>query len=189
MKCGWGFARERMVHLQTTCMSQIAAVPSLDSLHDLPAFKRAKANLATRGAETNIDEAFRMVDTFARYGANSFVVTKTELEWPGHKKAKWGKHDSLESLREKSAAIVRTAAIRHPVKIPDYVRDQGRVTTRQMVREFGASPNTLKATFTSLIERGLLMGHGAGSPHLVRPAMMDSEESKLNAAGSNQQLT
>src|SRR5271155_1114917 len=48
------------------------------------------------------------------------------------------------------------------VKILDYVRDQGRVTTRDMVREFGASPNTLKATFTSLVEKGLLLRHGAG---------------------------
>jgi Fic family protein len=48
------------------------------------------------------------------------------------------------------------------VKILDYVRDQGRVTTRDMVREFGASPNTLKATFTSLVEKGLLVRHGAG---------------------------
>ena len=35
---------------------------------------------------TNLDEAYRMIDTFASCGANSFVVTKTELEWPGHKK-------------------------------------------------------------------------------------------------------
>jgi Fic family protein len=48
------------------------------------------------------------------------------------------------------------------VRILDYVRDQGRVTTRDMVREFGASPNTLKVTFTSLVEKGLLTRHGAG---------------------------
>jgi len=48
------------------------------------------------------------------------------------------------------------------VKILDYVRDQGRVTTRDMVREYGASPNTLKVTFTSLVEKGLLARHGAG---------------------------
>ena len=48
------------------------------------------------------------------------------------------------------------------VKILDYVRDQGRVTTRDMVREFGASPNTLKVTFTSQVEKGLLVRHGAG---------------------------
>ena len=50
------------------------------------------------------------------------------------------------------------------VKILDYVRDHGRVTTRDMVREFGASPNTLKVTFTSLVEKGLLLRHGAGRP-------------------------
>ena len=52
------------------------------------------------------------------------------------------------------------------VKILDYVRDwpapQGRVATRDMVREHGASPNTLKATFSSLVEKGLLTRHGAG---------------------------
>lgn len=48
------------------------------------------------------------------------------------------------------------------VKIMDYVRDHGRVTTRDMVRETGASPNTLKATFTSLVEKGLLVRHGGG---------------------------
>jgi hypothetical protein len=31
-----------------------------------------------------------------------------------------------------------------------------------MVRETGASPNTLKATFTSLVEKNILMGHGGG---------------------------
>ena len=68
---------------------------------------------------TNLDEAIRMIDTFASCGANSFVVTKTELEWPGHKKVKWGKSYSLDSLREKLPGIVRTAAIRHPVSVPD----------------------------------------------------------------------
>ena len=48
------------------------------------------------------------------------------------------------------------------VKILDYVRDQGRVTTRDIVREYGASPNTLKVTFTSLVEKGLLVRLGAG---------------------------
>lgn len=48
------------------------------------------------------------------------------------------------------------------VKILDYVRDHGRVTTRDMVREIGASPNTLKATFTSLVGKNLLVRHGGG---------------------------
>jgi Fic family protein len=48
------------------------------------------------------------------------------------------------------------------VKILDYARDQGRVTTRDMVREIGASPNTLKVTFSSLLKKGLLRRHGGG---------------------------
>jgi Fic family protein len=61
--------------------------------------------------------------------------------------------------REKNALAVLPELA---VKILDYVRGQGRVTTRDMVREVGASPNTLKATFTSLVEKGLLARHGAG---------------------------
>jgi len=48
------------------------------------------------------------------------------------------------------------------VGILDYVRDHGRVTTRDMVRETGASPNTLKATFSRLVEKKLLARHGGG---------------------------
>lgn len=48
------------------------------------------------------------------------------------------------------------------VKILDYVRDHGRVTTRDMVREYDASPNTLKSTFSSLVKKGLLVRHGGG---------------------------
>ena len=61
--------------------------------------------------------------------------------------------------REKSAF---TALPGLAVTILDYVRDQGRVTTRDMARELGASPNTLKATFTSLVGKGLLLRHGGG---------------------------
>src|SRR5271170_390548 len=61
--------------------------------------------------------------------------------------------------REKSALAVLSELA---VNILDYVRDQGRVTTRDMVREFGASPNTLKATFTSLVDKGLLLRRGGG---------------------------
>jgi len=60
-----------------------------------------------------------MVDAFASCGANSFFVTKTELEWPGRKKVKWGKSYSLDLLHEKLPSIVKTAAIRHPVSVPD----------------------------------------------------------------------
>lgn len=48
------------------------------------------------------------------------------------------------------------------VKIIDYVRDQGRVTMRDMVRATGASSNTLKEHFRSLVEKKLLARHGAG---------------------------
>lgn len=48
------------------------------------------------------------------------------------------------------------------VSIIDYAKDHGRVTTRDMVRETGASTNTLKSTFTSLIEKGYLVRHGGG---------------------------
>ena len=66
---------------------------------------------------------------------------------------------SVKVEREKSALA---ALPELAVKILDYARDQGRVTTRDMVREFGASPNTLKATFTSLVNKGLLLRHGGG---------------------------
>jgi Fic family protein len=61
--------------------------------------------------------------------------------------------------REKAALSVLPELA---VKILDYVRDNGRVTTRDMVRETGASPNTLKATFTSLVKKGLLVRQGGG---------------------------
>jgi Fic family protein len=48
------------------------------------------------------------------------------------------------------------------VSIIDYAKDHGRVTTRDMVRETGASTNTLKSTFTSLVEKGYLVRHGGG---------------------------
>lgn len=48
------------------------------------------------------------------------------------------------------------------VNILDYAQGHGRVTSRDMVRETGASPNTLKATFTSLVKKGLLARHGGG---------------------------
>jgi len=46
--------------------------------------------------------------------------------------------------------------------IMDHVRDHGRVTTRDMVRTVGASRNTMKATFGTLVEKGLLVRHGGG---------------------------
>jgi hypothetical protein len=66
-----------------------------------------KNNEAGRGV-TNLSEALRMLGIFASCGAQSFVVTKTELEWKGHKKVKWGKAYSLEALREKLPQMLRT---------------------------------------------------------------------------------
>jgi len=60
--------------------------------------------------------------------------------------------------RERSAVALSELA----VKILDRARAHGRVTTRDMVREYGASPNTLKSTFSSLISKGLLVRHGGG---------------------------
>ncbi|WOE75560.1 Fic family protein [Alterisphingorhabdus coralli] len=48
------------------------------------------------------------------------------------------------------------------VLILDYARQHGRVANRDMVREYGASPNTLKATFRSLVDKRLLVRHGGG---------------------------
>lgn len=61
--------------------------------------------------------------------------------------------------RERNALLVLPELA---MKILDYARDHGRVTTRDMVREAGASPNTLKAVFQSLVKKGLLTRHGAG---------------------------
>ena len=47
-------------------------------------------------------------------------------------------------------------------QILDYAQRHGRVTNRDMVRLTGASPNTVKATFRSLLARGLLTRHGGG---------------------------
>jgi Fic family protein len=48
------------------------------------------------------------------------------------------------------------------IQILDYVSDHGRVTTRDMVRVAGASPNTLKTLFRTLVSKGLLVRHGGG---------------------------
>jgi Fic family protein len=60
--------------------------------------------------------------------------------------------------REQSAITLTDLA----VKILDYARDHGRVATRDIVREHGASANTLKATFSSLVAKRLLVRHGGG---------------------------
>ena len=61
--------------------------------------------------------------------------------------------------REKNALAPLSALA---VQILDHVRDHGRVATSDMVREAGASPNTLKAAFTSLVQKGLLAREGGG---------------------------
>jgi Fic family protein len=48
------------------------------------------------------------------------------------------------------------------VQILDYAQAHGRVTTRDMVREHGASPNTLKVTFRNLVAKNMLARHGGG---------------------------
>jgi Fic family protein len=61
--------------------------------------------------------------------------------------------------REKHALAALTKLA---VQIMDYAQAHGRVTTRDMVREHGASANTLKVTFGNLVKKGLLVRHGAG---------------------------
>jgi hypothetical protein len=58
--------------------------------------------------------------------------------------------------------IVLSALPKLAIDILDYARAHGRVTTRDMVHEHGASPNTLKATFASLITKRPLERHGGG---------------------------
>lgn len=48
------------------------------------------------------------------------------------------------------------------VQILDYAQQHGRVTNRDIARETGASPNTIKAIFRSLIEKSMLVRHGGG---------------------------
>ncbi|CAN5318646.1 Fic family protein [soil metagenome] len=48
------------------------------------------------------------------------------------------------------------------IQILDYVRDHGRVTTREMAGASGASTNTLKDRFRRLVQQKLLLRHGAG---------------------------
>ena len=47
------------------------------------------------------------------------------------------------------------------VTILDYVRDHGRVNMRDIVRATGASSNTLKVHFRTLVEKKLMVRHGA----------------------------
>jgi Fic family protein len=69
------------------------------------------------------------------------------------------RHLAIKVEREKNALATLSELA---INILDYVRDHGRVTSRDMVRETRASPNTLKATFSSLVEKRLLVRHGGG---------------------------
>ena len=69
------------------------------------------------------------------------------------------RHLAVKVEREKNSLV---ALSQLAIKILDYVRAHGRVTTRDMVREIGASPNTVKATFGNLVEKRLLVRHGGG---------------------------
>jgi Fic family protein len=48
------------------------------------------------------------------------------------------------------------------IQIMEYVRQQGRVTNRDVAREYGASPNTIKVTLGNLVDKGFLVRHGRG---------------------------
>ena len=75
---------------------------------------------------------------------------------------------ALQQQKRRLAAKVErekltlTALNELALKILDHARDHGRVATGDMVRTFGTSPNTLKATFATLVEKGLLVRHGGG---------------------------
>lgn len=69
------------------------------------------------------------------------------------------RHLAIKVEREKNALATLSELA---INILDYVRAHGRVSTRDMVRETGASPNTLKVTFGNLVEKRLLVRHGGG---------------------------
>lgn len=73
----------------------------------------------------------------------------------------------LAAEREKGTLAVLPALA---VKILDYVQDHGLVTTRDMVRKMGISPNTLKTMFSNLVKKWLLVRHG-GPFNLVWPVL------------------
>ena len=65
--------------------------------------------------------------------------------------------EKIEREKRALAALPELA-----VHILDYALAHGRVTTRDMVREHSASPNTTKAIFRNLVAKNLLLRHGAG---------------------------
>lgn len=69
------------------------------------------------------------------------------------------RHLAVKVEREKSTLAKLPILAVH---ILDYAREHGRVATRDMVREHGGSPNTLKAVFSGLVMKGMLVRHGGG---------------------------
>jgi len=63
----------------------------------------------------DIAAAQRMLDSFTSVGATSFVVTKTDL----NQQLIWGKTYPAEEVRRLMPAMVRTAAMRKSVQLPD----------------------------------------------------------------------
>jgi predicted HTH transcriptional regulator len=63
----------------------------------------------------------------------------------------------VESERLVIAALPELA-----IQIIDYVRQHGRVTMADMIRATGASRNTLKDHFRSLVEKRHIARHGTG---------------------------
>jgi hypothetical protein len=61
-------------------MSHLASLSFANSFHHRPAIKRAKADCERRSMAQNLDEAFRMLDTFASVGATHFDLTHTNIE-------------------------------------------------------------------------------------------------------------
>jgi hypothetical protein len=116
---------------------------------------------------SDLREAQRELGLFCSVGACSFVVTKTELEWPGHKKAKWGRTYSVPELRDKLPAMVRTAAIRRR-----HVLDGGRIVmagenliVRPMGPEVGfVQLDDLKPEFLARVRPAAFLVH-ATSPN------------------------
>ncbi len=70
------------------------------------------------------------------------------------------RHLEAKVERERNAIVAALPEL--AINILDYARAHGRATTRDMVRETGASSNTLKATFSALVDKHLLLRHGGG---------------------------
>ena len=68
----------------------------------------------------------------------------------------------LEAKVEREHLAVAADLPELAVRILDYAREHGRVTTRDMVRTAGASPNTLKVAFRNLVAKHLLERYGGG---------------------------